>query len=206
MLAGRSRKPPSGERPSLLAWAPIGTLPGNLACRRQQARGRGPPLRRRVTLRAATLGGMVSAVRGKHLAFSDSGCRYFLRPARNRTPAREPGFFVLSSRSAPFVSAPQNGQQEARKPTATIASTPQLLLLDTLDPDGQEAGVFIANVSLKPLLFGVECLDRAQSRAEKGPAGERRAHHDPAPCTTYHARGASDLCPQIRGPSLTESH
>src|SRR6202020_2604101 len=34
------------------------------------------------------------------------------------------------------------------------------LLLDALDPDDAEAGVFIAKVRLKYVLFGVECLDR----------------------------------------------
>ena len=34
------------------------------------------------------------------------------------------------------------------------------LLLDALDPDDAEAGVFIADVRLKCVLFGVECLDR----------------------------------------------
>jgi hypothetical protein len=39
-----------------------------------------------------------------------------------------------------------------------------LLLLDTLDPDGAEAGVFMANVRLKLPLFDVECLDRVHVR------------------------------------------
>ena len=34
------------------------------------------------------------------------------------------------------------------------------LLLDVLDPDHAEAGVFVANVCLKLLLFDIECLDR----------------------------------------------
>jgi hypothetical protein len=34
------------------------------------------------------------------------------------------------------------------------------LLLDALDPDRAEAGVFIANVGLKPPLFVIEGLDR----------------------------------------------
>jgi hypothetical protein len=38
------------------------------------------------------------------------------------------------------------------------------LLLDALDPDRAEAGVFVTNVCLKLLLFVFECLDRVHIR------------------------------------------
>jgi hypothetical protein len=44
------------------------------------------------------------------------------------------------------------------------------LLLDTLDPDRAEAGVFIANVCLKLLLFDIECPERVH-------VGKLQEHH-----------------------------
>jgi hypothetical protein len=55
------------------------------------------------------------------------------------------------------VSAPPHGQRVTSAARCPYASS---LLLDALDPDRTEAGVFAADVCFKLLLFVFECLDR----------------------------------------------
>jgi hypothetical protein len=53
--------------------------------------------------------------------------------------------------------APPHGQRVTSVARCPYASS---LLLDALDPDRTEAGVFAADVCFKLLLFVFECLDR----------------------------------------------
>src|SRR5271170_597506 len=74
--------------------------------------------------------------------------------------ARDRRLVLKSCAKGSAAKANQGPQWAASAAACLVVTSARSLLLDALDPDDTEAGVFTANVSLELVLFGVECLDR----------------------------------------------
>src|SRR5271170_5892397 len=74
--------------------------------------------------------------------------------------ARDRRLVLKSCAKGSAAKANQGPQWAASAAACLVVTSARSLLLDALDPDDTEAGVFTANVRLELVLFGVECLDR----------------------------------------------